>query len=350
MHPLSKSALSCSAFALALSPTLFGQGISLDPTPPPAGPVPVQTVGSSSLGAAGDCTIIDFEGLTDSSPIGVIAGPVDVTFGPSWLALVDQDAGGNGNFANEPSADTVAFFLTNSDPIDFSEGVNFVEITYVASALSVPVVFTAYDGPSGTGNVVGMAMGTTIGTDLDGAACTGDPTGNFCLWDTISISATTSSIQSVTIFGIANQFAFDNMVFCRDVIGTTVCESLPNSTGLVGGMVASGSAVAADNTLTLTAFDLPANEMGYVVNSMTLGMIPARQGILCIDAGFGRHNAQTGNSGTDGVIITPIDLTALPRSSTPPVAAMAGETWYFQLWHRDGSDSNFTDAVGITFQ
>ena len=342
--------LSCTFVALLAPSGVLAQGVLSQASPLPADRVPVQTAGSTSMGASGDCTIIDFEGIPDSTPIGVIPGPIEVTFGSSWLALVDADAGGNGNFANEPSPDTVAFFLNPAEPIDFSEGVNFVEITYVASAASVPVVFTAFDGPNGTGNVIGTATGTTIGTDFDGAPCTGDPAGQFCLWSTISISVPTSSILSVTIQGVANQFAFDNMLFCREVIGDTVCQSLPNSTGINGGLVASGSDVASDNLLTLTAFDLPLNEMGYVVNSMNAGMIPARQGILCIDAGFGRHTSQVSSSGTDGVIITSIDLTALPRSSSPPAAVMAGETWYFQVWHRDGMDSNFTDAVGITFQ
>ena len=42
------------------------------------------------------CNLITFEGLGDGSPIGVIPGPVNVTFGSSWLALIDADAGGNG--------------------------------------------------------------------------------------------------------------------------------------------------------------------------------------------------------------------------------------------------------------
>jgi hypothetical protein len=34
----------------------------------------------------------------------------------------------------------------------------------------------------------------------------------------------------------------------------------------------------------------------------------------------------------------------------PPVPVQTGETWYFQTWHRDGSSSNFTDALAILFR
>ena len=30
-------------------------------------------------------------------------------------------------------------------------------------------------------------------------------------------------------------------------------------------------------------------------------------------------------------------------------AANPGETWAFQLWHRDGASSNFTNGVAIQF-
>jgi hypothetical protein len=26
-----------------------------------------------------------------------------------------------------------------------------------------------------------------------------------------------------------------------------------------------------------------------------------------------------------------------------------GETWYFQLWYRDGANSNFSDGISVAF-
>ncbi|MEZ5976551.1 MAG: hypothetical protein R3F17_05620 [Planctomycetota bacterium] len=37
----------------------------------------------------------------------------------------------------------------------------------------------------------------------------------------------------------------------------------------------------------------------------------------------------------------------LPLPGTPSIAA--GQTWFFQLWHRDGSSSNFSNALAVTF-
>lgn len=300
-------------------------------------------------GSGGDCTLIDFEGITNLQPVGIVTGPVDVTFGPSWLGVVDIDAGGTGNFANEPTADTIAFFLQGLDPIDFSADVSFVEVSYVASAASVPVTLIGWDGPNGTGNQVVSAMGTTIGTSTDGANCTGDPNGSFCLFDTLSIAG--DGIRSVTIVGAtANQFGFDNMTFCVNSVGSSFCQSLPNSTGIRGNLVASGSDVVADNNLRLQAVNLPLNTMGYLVNSRSTGMMPVGDGVLCLGSHWGRHDAQMGNSGTTGSVTTLLDLTAIPRPTASAAMAVAGETWYFQFWHRDGSSSNFTDAVSVTLQ
>ena len=93
-----------------------------------------------------NCALIDFEGLADNAPIGVIAGPVTVTFGTSWLSLIDADDGGGGNFANEPSSYTAAYFLdTNDISITLNPPVQFVSFFYTASAVSLPVTLTAYD-------------------------------------------------------------------------------------------------------------------------------------------------------------------------------------------------------------
>ena len=68
-------------------------------------------------------TTIDFEGLGDQQVIGTIIP--GVTFSSNCLSLVDFDAGGSGNFANEPSPDTIAFFLTgNGCTITFTDPIS----------------------------------------------------------------------------------------------------------------------------------------------------------------------------------------------------------------------------------
>ena len=76
-------------------------------------------------------------------------------------------------------------------------------------------------------------------------------------------------------------------------------------------------------------------------------------GNLCLLPPFGRYVQFAGAVGMDGTKSLSIDLTALPQP-TSTAAVQAGETWFFQFWHRDSflgvPTSNFTDGLGITFQ
>lgn len=49
------------------------------------------------------------------------------------------------------------------------------------------------------------------------------------------------------------------------------------------------------------------------------------------------------------MIALPLTLSSIP-TPTAFVAVQAGEAWRFQVWHRDGGGSNFTDAVEVVFQ
>ena len=63
---------------------------------------------------------------------------------------------------------------------------------------------------------------------------------------------------------------------------------------------------------------------------------------------MGRHGIA--NSGAAGSVDYVLDTTSLP-TNLAVVAALAGDTWYFQVWHREGmSDSNFTSAIQVDFQ
>lgn len=140
-----------------------------------------------------------------------------------------------------------------------------------------------------------------------------------------------------------------------DSLGTTYCSpATPNSTGQPGVLVATGSDVAGGNPLTLTASQLPANQFGYLVASRTQALIMnpgGSEGDLCLGSPIARFNSQVGNSGAGGEIAIDVDTLSIPLS--PPVPVLAGETWNFQMWHRDANPtptSNFTDAVSILFQ
>jgi polyhydroxybutyrate depolymerase len=124
----------------------------------------------------------------------------------------------------------------------------------------------------------------------------------------------------------------------------------PNSTGLPGTLDASGSDALAHDDLTLTASDLPADQFGYFLASLDQGLVqpPGSAGNLCLANDVARFVTSLGNSGTSGVISAPISLEDVPTN--PPQDVVTGQQWHFQLWHRDGFTSNFTDALSIRFR
>jgi hypothetical protein len=164
-------------------------------------------------------TTLTFEGLQDFEEIlefynggtgskGSSGTNYGVAFGPGALALIDSDAGGGGNFANEPSPDTAAFWQAGDSLVmnvssGFSSGFSF----YYTSATVATV--TVYDDIDGTGNVL-----TELNLEAQSSAndCTGDPTGTFCNWS--PIGADFSGVaKSVDFSGTANQIAYDEITF-----------------------------------------------------------------------------------------------------------------------------------------
>jgi len=156
---------------------------------------------------------LDFEGLGNDVPIGNYynggAGPnYGVYFSSNTLALIDGDAGGSGNFANEPSPSTVMFFLTGASaimdvPAGFTTGFSFY---YTSSG---PVTLYVYDGLDGTGNLLAsQAFPTNYMNDN----CTGDPNGAFCHWDVVGVTFS-GTAKSVSFSGAENQCGFDNVTF-----------------------------------------------------------------------------------------------------------------------------------------
>ena len=325
---------------------------------------------SSDPGGTGIiCSLINFEGFGDNQQVGVVPGDINVTFGPSWLGLIDQDAGGSGNIANEPSANTVAYFLDPADPIDFDQPVQFVQVSYVASAVSIPVTLTAWDGPFGTGNVVDVATGNTVGTDFDGADCTGDPNGQFCLWDVLTLTASTDTILSITLGGAtANQFAFDDMTFCSGDPIERFCFGVQcpcgnddplagcaNSTGSGASMTVSGTpSVVADN-LVLTVSNAIPGKFGVMYFGGAQACVPFGDGLRAVDPGppgqFVRLGVQQASA--TGEMVEGPGIAAQMQLATSN-AVNAGETWYFQGYYRDGSGPcgsgfNLSNGVAVTF-
>lgn len=140
-------------------------------------------------------------------------------------------------------------------------------------------------------------------------------------------------------------------------IGTNYCTANVNSTGDAGQLRAVGSGAAASNNLTLRATSLPVLSFGFGIVSGLQGFVAnpgGSQGNLCLSGDIGRYvgPGQIMNTGLDGIIILPLDLTNIPQ----PLGfegTSAGDTWNFQVWFRDsspaGPSSNFTQGLSITF-
>ncbi|MBI4289715.1 MAG: hypothetical protein HY671_14965 [Chloroflexi bacterium] len=122
-----------------------------------------------------------------------------------WWALIDKDAGGTGNFANEPSPSTVAFTRdTEAMGIGFSQAVSGVMLYY---ASFVPVELVAYD------------INNTIIASASGRANwnlgQGDPDGQYNLWEPIKVEMGPNIITSVWLFGEGNRMAVDDLLVSR---------------------------------------------------------------------------------------------------------------------------------------
>jgi len=137
-------------------------------------------------------------------------------------------------------------------------------------------------------------------------------------------------------------------------LGTNYCTAIANSTGGTASITATGSNVAADNDLTLTATGMPAQQFGIFVTSQTQGATLIASGNLCVAGNIVRFQepGQVLQSDMDGAFSLQIDTTSLPAGVPTPI--MAGETWNFTAWYRDtgmmGPTANFTDGVEITFE
>ncbi len=166
---------------------------------------------ASSMFASAAVITLDFEGVGDLNAVGnFYNGGAGTNFGVAFdgptLAVVDSDAGGSGNFANEPSGDTIMFFLDNnastmSVAAGFTTGFSFFYTSSVAGSVDV------FDGVNGTG-----ALLATLGFARNIDGCSGDPSGTFCRFSAVGV-AFTGTAKSVVFTGVANQSGFDNITF-----------------------------------------------------------------------------------------------------------------------------------------
>ena len=171
----------------------------------------------------------------------------------------------------------------------------------------------------------------------------------------VRFTANDANQQSIVEAGVDGVRAF--WVTCDPLaVGTNFCgPAVNNSSGGPGRVRGMGSASLFANDLTLIAEGLPANVSGFFLLSRTDAFLPfagGAAGNLCLGGSIGRDLGSLANSGGAGEIQTQVDWNALPQPGGA-VQAIAGEQWYFQLWHRDtliGPASNYTDGLRVTVE
>ncbi len=288
--------------------------------------------------------------------------------------------------------------LTSSDDTNGSGVASFVvpagvfdlEVCAPTSTRLVPQIVTnvAVSGPTNAGTVtlpIGRHLSGTVrssagvpipnvdldlflpGTDTKVLTCSDDtnasgqylttvPFGTFdaLFEDVQSDCAEAVLIPNVTIAGDLTL----NVDLTAPGLGCRFClPGIANSSGRAGIMDAMGSALVAQNNVTLFARDLPAQVFGFFLVSRTQGFVAQpgdNSGNLCLGGGIGRYSGpgQIGQSGSAGVISLQLDLAQTP---TPLgfVSVAPGETWNYQAWFRNFTStgtSNFTTGLSIEFQ
>ena len=154
-------------------------------------------------------------------------------------------------------------------------------------------------------------------------------------------------------------------------LGTPFCSPTNNSTGAAATLTgAVGNGVGSNLHLEVT-HGVP-GEVGYFLagNEATVG-VALSNGVLCLTgtatAALFRYNVAGGGSNSVGLFDGAGVLQNLVGSSTigtgfdvpgtipgsVPITIMSGDTWHFQLWHRDTpaalGTSNFSNGLSVTF-
>ncbi|MGJ7918783.1 PEP-CTERM sorting domain-containing protein [Massilia sp. LXY-6] len=168
-------------------------------------------------------TVLTFEGIGNgASVLNFYNGGTDgngnsgtnygIEFGSNTLAVIDADAGGSGNFANEPSPNTVMFFLTGSAILNSSAGFDTGFSFFYSS--SEAAVVNVYDGLNATGKLLGSI---NLASQYNNG-CSGDPTGDYCNFTPVGVSFA-GIAHSIDFGGTVNKIAFDNITFGSAIAG-----------------------------------------------------------------------------------------------------------------------------------
>jgi len=184
-----------------------------------------------------------YNGGTDS--LGNSGPNLGVEFNANALGLVDADSGGGGNFANEPTPNTILFFLSGTAILNYAAGFDTGFSFFYTSSTAATV--NVYDGLNATGNLLGSINLVAQFTDN----CVGDPTGGFCNWTPAGV-AFAGTAKSIDFGGTVNQTGYDNITFGSERPGTGNPVPEPATWALmIGGFGMAGAVIRRRRSLSL---------------------------------------------------------------------------------------------------
>lgn len=142
-------------------------------------------------------------------------------------------------------------------------------------------------------------------------------------------------------------------------VGRQYCRANGHSESLGGGRYKSWLWIRGTQSVgrvhVAQCVDMPSNTFGFLIGSRTsasVNMPGGSQGRLCVGGSVGRFVSQVAPSDSSGMLENLIDPQFIPQP-TSVVSAQPGETWYFQMWHRDTvggqSTSNFSNGCSLFF-
>lgn len=264
--------------------------------------------------------------------------------GQATFPLVTYTGTLDGAQAGTASPGTGTYVAT----IDRNTGMVTIDGTY--AGLQGSVNASHLHGTAWFGQPAGLFFGLTN---------TGGSTGTFNGSAALSAAQVEDVLEGFTYINIHTTVAGGGEIRGQVIdsdLGVPFCRPTDNSTGVPGRLEAQGSPRVVDADVTLLASDLPLNAFGYaIVGRLSGQLFPVMNstGRICVTgAALGRLGSTIQSTGATGTMTAVIDISNIPV--TPPTAIAAGDTWNFQVWHRDGIagavSSNFTNAVSIDFR
>lgn len=174
-----------------------------------------------SVAASAGTIVLTFEGLQNEEEVlnyysggmgslGSGPGPnYGITFNSDALALINDQNGGDGNFAGNPSGDTAVFFLSGTAIMNVAGGFT-TGFSFYYTAINQPGTITVWSGLNDTGTLLQtIDLPTTPSQIGSNPACTqsDEP---FCPFFPLGVTFA-GTAESVDFGGTVNQIAFDDI-------------------------------------------------------------------------------------------------------------------------------------------